>query len=264
MLNFNSIDTGDFYFNGHWLSEFGGVIAGQNGLSPFSLTPQLQTKTEKILGRDGELVYDATYSPRTFTIPVMFEDLNQIRDIAGWLNARKPTTFYFKGDTVQIDCLIDSALDVNAFCYQGTVELKFIAHRPFFYAIQDRKHVINKNATPSSSVDNVTNTWTQNVTAITNVTITNDGNMDSYPVYKIVGAGTISLTINGQTISITNVVDYVLVDTKYCNCYRDGATPVNFIGKMTGEFITLQAGDNKITASANVTSVEIQCRSQWI
>lgn len=264
MLNFNSIDSLDFYFNGRWLSDFGGIIAGQNGLSPFSLTPQLETKTEKILGRDGELVYSANYNPRTFTIPVMFNDLTQIRSIAGWLNARTPQPFYFKGDSVKIDCLIDSALDINAYNYQGTVELKFIAHNPFFYLIKDKKIVINKSGTASTSYDSVNNVYTQNVTNITNVNIINEGNLESYPLYKVVGSGNLTLTINGSNITITGVTDYVYIDTLYCNAFRDGAVPVNFIGKMDGEFETLQDGTNTITTSSNCTSVEIQCRSRWI
>lgn len=264
MLNYNSIDNSDFYFNGHWLSEFGGIIAGQNGLSPFSLTPQLDIKSEKVLGRDGELVYDATYNPRTFSIPVMFQDLTIIREIAGWLNSKTPSPFYFKGDTVQIDCLIDSALDITAYCYQGVVELKFIAHQPYFYSITDRKNIINKTDTASSTIDNATNTWTQNVTAITNITITNDGNIDSYPIYKLVGVGDLSLTVNGQTFTIKGVTDFVYVDTKFCTAKTDGAVPINFLGSMEGSFVTLLAGNNTITASTNMTSVEIQCRSSWV
>jgi predicted phage tail component-like protein len=264
MLNFNSIDSGDFYFNGRWLSDLGGVIAGQNGLSPFSLTPQLQTKTEKILGRDGELIYDATYSPRTFTIPVMFNDATWVREIAGWLNARKAIPFYFKNDTVQIDCLIDSALELNAFSYQGIVELKFIAHSPFYYSITDRKIIVNKSASASTNTNLTTNTVTQNVTAITNVTVVNEGNMESYPVYKLVGAGDLSLIVNGNQFTIKGVTDYVLVDVQYCTAKRDGAVPVNFIGNMDGKFEVFQAGNNTITASDNCTSIEIQCRSRWI
>lgn len=264
MLNFSSIDNGDFYFNGKWLSDFGGMIAGKSGLSSLSLTPQLDVKSEKVLGRDGELVYDSTYNPRTFTIPVMFNDLTRIREIAGWLNARKPTPFYIKGDTVQIDCMIDSALEINAYSYQGVVELKFIARNPFYYSITDRKHIINKSGSASVNNNTTTNVYTQNVLSINNITIINEGNMDSYPVYKLVGVGTLSLTVNLKTITVTDVVDYVLIDTKYCNCYRDGAVPVNFIGKMTGEFLTIQTGNNIITASPNCTSVEIQCNSKWI
>jgi predicted phage tail component-like protein len=263
MLNFNTIDNGDFYFNGKWLSELGGIIAGQNGLSSFSLTPQLEAKTEKILGRDGELVYSATYNPRTFTIPVMFSDMTRIREVAGWLCTKTPKPFYLKNDTVQIDCLIDSALDITAYSLQGIIELKFIAHNPFYYSITDRKHIINKTASASTSNNPVTNVYTQNVINITNVTIVNEGNIESYPVYKLVGVGTLSFTINSTVISVTNVVDYVLIDTKYCNCYRDGAVPVNFIGKMTGEFATLNASNNTISAT-NCTSVEVQCRSRWI
>jgi phage-related protein len=264
MLNFNSIDSLDFYFNGRWLSDLGGIIAGQNGLSPFSLIPQLDIKTEKVLGRDGELVYDATYNPRTFTIPVMFSDATRIREIASWLNTKKAMPFYLKNDTVQIDCLIDSALDLNVISYQGLVELKFIAHSPFYYSITDRSIIVNKTASASTSTNTSTNTVTQNVTAITNVTVVSEGNIESYPLYKIVGVGSVSLTVNGNQFTIDNVTDYVYVDAKYCTCYRDGAVPVNFIGKMSGDFVTLKAGNNIITASTNITSVQIQCRSRWI
>jgi predicted phage tail component-like protein len=301
----------DFYFNGHWLSEFGGMICGKSGFNNISILPQLEIKTEKVLGRHGEIVYDSTYQPRSFVVPVKFEDISIIRDIAGWLNATEPQDFYFKGDAIKIQCLIDSALDLEMYCYQGVVDLKFIAHNPLYTSIEDFKYVITKydrsyafvnpletfntvtitqydRYTPATIeiVDTNEQTVSQDLNSIvytdgivtktdgvmnieatdmSHIEIFNDGNMESYPLIKVVGFGDITVTIGDKSFTLQGLTDYAYIDMFYCTVYKDTSPEyTNLMDNLLDDFITLPCGNVVISVVGTCTALEIQCRSQWI
>lgn len=148
MFNIDSINSSDFYFNGHWLSEFNGKIGGKNGLSDFSILPSKEIKTEKILGVDGEYVTNSTYNPRSFIIPVFFEKIDDMRNIASWLNVKQPTDFYFNDGNLKIKAVFSDALDLSHGIYNnfvaGDMEIKFTAYDPYFKAINDIDYTITK------------------------------------------------------------------------------------------------------------------------
>ena len=145
MIDLTEIDITDFYFNNHWLSDFGGIVAGKSGFTSYSLLPSKEIKTEKIIGVDGELITNVRYNPRTFVVPVYFSDITRIRDIAGWLNVKKPMDFNCGKDMVKIKCMFDSAVDIQNYNLTGTTELKFIAHNPYFSLISESYEVFNKD-----------------------------------------------------------------------------------------------------------------------
>jgi predicted phage tail component-like protein len=245
MKNIIDITFNDFYFNGHWLSEFEGGIGGKQGLEPFSILPTKDIKSEKITGRHGEFVYSITYNPRTFTIPVYFENLDRIREIAGWLSTSQPVDFYYEGDTVKIKAMIDTAIDIESYILisqpAGLTELKFIAHNPVYTLI---------NETP--------NRYTTNLTSFT---LLNDANIESYPQIKIEGTGNISVGINGKSFSIAGLTDYMYVDGLYMTVYKN---TTNYLPNFVGTFPILKPGINTISVVGNCTALEILNRSNWI
>lgn len=264
MQNIDALDSRDFYFNGHWLSEFSGEIAGQSGNAPLSVLPQLDIKSERVLGRHGEFVSGATYSPRTFSVPVLFNDIKKIRDIASWLQVLTPQDFYFKNDTVKAKCMINSVLDLQNYSYQGTVELRFICHNPFYKAVNDITYSIEKATSASTStVGNVTTI--KKTTLSTATSITNSGNKESFPKISVYGSGSITVSVNTNsfTIVLDNTgTDYVDIDTEFLTVYKGTA---NRISSMTlVGFPTLVAGTNTLSASGTCTKIVVQCRSEWI
>ncbi len=323
MINIEDVDLLDFYYNGHWLSEFDGMIAGTNGIEDFTVRPSMEIKTEKIIGVDGELFQSAYYNPRTFSLPIMFEDLNKIRDISSWLDVKTPTDFYFKDDKLKIKVMLDSAIDVKPYVMQGTTDLKFIAHNPFFEAVDDIKYIIKSfdrtfsqinplelyntvsittydRYTPASYELTQINTSeeietlvsadfnlyvdgmvtknnseiTLQTTSFTNIEIFNDGNKESYPLITIYMVnstkGNVTLSINGEVMSVTDVKNYITIDTKYMTIIGDEEVDSitledqNRLKSFSGEFINLKTGKNTITATGNINKIEIQCRSRWI
>ena len=147
MRDIDKINFYDFYFNGHYLSEFGGIVASNDGGKIiYSLLPQREYVTNRTYGFDIEAVMDTRLSARPWEIPVYFENLEYsgIRRIANWLNVTEPKMFYFKGDSVYINAMIDSD-SVNVNTYTGTEGLfviKFIAHDPFYYDLYSNEKLI--------------------------------------------------------------------------------------------------------------------------
>jgi predicted phage tail component-like protein len=249
MKNLTDISFQNFYFNGHWLSEFEGEIGGKSGLSPFSILPSREIKTEKITGLDGEIVYSSSYNPRTFVVPVYFKNINRIREIAGWLSTSQPVDFYYEGDTVKIKAMFDSAVDAETYILEtllaGVTELKFICHDPVFTWI--------------------TETVKRYTTSLTSFTLFNDGNLESYPQIKIEGKGNISVGVNGKSFSITGLssttTDFMYIDGLYMTVYKN---TTNYLPNFTGIFPVLKAGNNTIAVTGTCTALEILNRSRWI
>ena len=71
---------------------------------------------------------------------------------------------------------------------------------------------------------------------------------------KIYGAGAIDLSINGNVIHLTNVVDYVTVDASLMDAYKDTLLKNN---DMIGDFPELIVGENTVSWTGTVTSIEI-------
>lgn len=261
MLNFNGITFDDFYFNGRWLSDLGGIIAGKDGLSLFSVLPAKEIKSEKIIGRDGEIVYGSSYQPRTFSIPILFSDVSRIREIASWLNVAQPTDFWLKGDGVKLKVLFDSAIDLQAYALQGVVELKFIAHDPYFVEL-----------TPTPSVL---------TTGLDNITVQNVGNVECYPLIKFTGTGDITVDINNSRYRFKSVDQYVYLDCYYYTVFKgDPNNPSGAINKLqnfvkvnelngvesyptTMPIFNIGANSIKLV-SGTCTEIQIINRNRWI
>lgn len=263
MLNMDGIVFDDFYFNGKWLSYYGGSIAGKNGLSPFSVLPDIELKTEKVIGIDGEIVYGKSYNPRTFTIPVVFNDIKRIREIAGWLNVSQPTDFYLKNDTVKLKVMFSSAIEFEHYAYQGVVELKFIAHDPYFTEITQTPIV-----------------YTSGLGNLNYITIS--GNVECYPLIKFTGNGDITFEVNGDRYRIKNVIDYVYMDCYYYTIYKGDPSNGTGITKLQ-DFYKVNISDGTETyptkmpvfttgtnsntiklISGTCTEIRVTNRNRWI
>ncbi|BDR74197.1 hypothetical protein K144316041_p20360 (plasmid) [Clostridium tetani] len=243
----------DFFFNGHWLSEFGGQVAGKNGVYILPFLCSQDTKTSKILGQDGELVTISTYNPRTFIVPVFFKDLKGIgiRNIVGWLSVKEPQWFSYSKDDVQIKCKLDSNVsDLEYGVYHnkisGITELKFIAHDPFYYDINPTR-IIKTNG-------------------FKNIKVYNNGNMECYPKIKIYGKGVININQNtNNNTTINNVVDNIVIDSFYCNVYqKKGEEKIRKDLDYEGDFVCFKTGENILNFNGNINKIEIEFVQRWI
>lgn len=91
----------DFHYNGHWLSEFGGIVTSHN--------------------------YGVIDSH--FSITVKFDNIKTIivKNIAGWLDKVEPTEFYWENDESNIKTyvMITDRVDVTV---KGTCIIPFTCY----------------------------------------------------------------------------------------------------------------------------------------
>ena len=92
-------------------------------------------------------------------------------------------------------------------------------------------------------------------------TVTNKGNVPAYPVIKITGSGDITFTCNGKTIALNDVDTSVTLDSGAKIALDDLGN--NFLANTVGTFPILQKGDNSISWTGSVTSVEITRNMRW-
>ena len=102
----------------------------------------------------------------------------------------------------------------------------------------------------------------QDVITITGAsTLINPRTAPSKPIIKVNGTGSIVLTIGTWNIYLYNVSGYVVIDSVLMDAYKDTVLKNN---DMTGDFPILQPGENPISWTGTVTSVEITPNWSWL
>lgn len=81
------------------------------------------------------------------------------------------------------------------------------------------------------------------------------------PLIRVTGYGTV--TLNSQTITITNAFAYVDIDSETQDCYHETDNANAQVTFQTNNFPTLRPGTNNLTYSGNITGVKITPR-WWI
>jgi phage-related protein len=80
----------------------------------------------------------------------------------------------------------------------------------------------------------------------------------SKPLIHIEGTGTVTVSINGTSITATDLVDYINIDCDRMDAYR--LANENRNDKISGSFPTIAPGSNGIGITGSVTKVTITPR----
>jgi len=91
-------------------------------------------------------------------------------------------------------------------------------------------------------------------------TIYGRGTHESDPVIKVYGDGTIYLTVNGVLITLTNVSEYVTIDSDIMDCFKDNILKNS---DMSGDFPKLTVDVNTISWIGSVSKIEITPNWRW-
>lgn len=87
------------------------------------------------------------------------------------------------------------------------------------------------------------------------------GNAPGDTLIKIYGTGNIQLTINGETMQINNVTDYVEIDSNLLQVRnQDGTSKDN---DTLGDFVLLEKGENIISYIGEVTKIIIEYTTKY-
>ncbi|ADI00477.1 distal tail protein Dit [Salisediminibacterium selenitireducens] len=93
-------------------------------------------------------------------------------------------------------------------------------------------------------------------------TIQNPGSVASAPIITIVGGGSVDLTVNGQSTSLIDVQDKIILNSDLQECYNEAIQNEN--EKMTGPFPILMPGANTISWSGSVSQIDITPNWRWL
>lgn len=184
-----------------------------------------------IPGRDGFLTEDfGTYSGTIKSCECTLLDIDLVDQVLAWLDGSGEVIFSNQPDRI----------------YQGSI----INQIPFSRIIEQwYKFIVIFDCQPFPLMEN-----NQDVTLTVAGNIYNSGAYKSKPVIKIYGTGAINLTINSKVINLTNVSEYVTIDSNLMDSYKDTLLRN---GDMVGEFPEFIVGENTISWTGTVTSVVI-------
>lgn len=254
--------------------DFGILIS-----KPFSIpVPERRVTYETIPGRHGTLTFDdGTYGDIALTIECAFVNDNyksQANDIKAWLMGPSDKLILSDEDDkyylAQVVNKFDITQSIRTF---GEFPVVFNC-KPFKYSVDDAFYVIfDEIVTRNSLALNplgsysyvnggiINNNISVRQNDINSVVINNKSTIDSLPLFKIYGSGSITLTLNSKDIILSNVSEYVVVDSVLMDSYKDIELKNN---DMIGEFPLLISGNNLITWSGTVSKIELQCNETFI
>ena len=86
-------------------------------------------------------------------------------------------------------------------------------------------------------------------------TLTNITKFDALPLITVYGTGAGTLTINDNTVSISDIDEYVVLDCELMDAYKGTANKNGTVTLL--EFPVLTPGENSISFTGGVTSVDI-------
>jgi len=173
------------------------------------------------------------YEPYERPMEFFVEDDNQINLINDWLHGYgKLRTFLDLGGYFKAHVISELGYDPIA-RIRNKMTVTFKINPPFFY--------LNSGEVP--------------ITLTTPGTVNNPGTHTSEPLIRIVGSGNITLTINGRTLTFTNIETFIDIDPEITPMYFKNNQNVG--EKVVGEDPYFDVGINEISWTGAVTEVNI-------
>ena len=238
----------DFYFNNKKLSDFGGIIMNEFG-SRESFFSNREAITTNVIGIDGEIFYGIKTGSRTWNKTIYFENLVNTSDIKNWFKTKSPVEFYYVGDDYKINCIVTGEAEIevynngnDSFC--GTLEITFTAFDPHYFKRNENTRYIDNFG------------WSNKIHS--------DGNSESYPRFKFLingGVQDISFAINHKICTITNVSNYLVLDSMTREVFDSSGRKLK---DFTGKYPVLLYGDNDFAIiKGHISRVEILKRERY-
>ena len=249
MLNIGSNRQGLIEYGGETSDDYGIVVSE----APVFDKPVRKTEVFNVPGRNGSILFqqnafeDVTRSYNVFVSTIIGEDSGgditsdlpaKVNAISAWLNSK---TGYqrledsFETDVFRLAYYSGGNEFTDRMLQAGEATLTFTCRPERFY----------KNAEAAVEVTN-------------GDTMSNPTKFASKPLVHIVGTGTVTVSIGGETITAKDLVDYINIDCDRMDAYR--LTSENRNDKISGTFPTIKPGSNVITITGSVTKVEITPR----
>ena len=95
--------------------------------------------------------------------------------------------------------------------------------------------------------------------------LSNPGMVKSFPIIKVNSSDSGSLTVNGNSVSFSDIDESVILNSGLQETYKDTGTElISKNSTKTGDYPILLPGDNTISFSGGITSLEITPNWRWL
>lgn len=226
----------------NWKGTSSAAITGLliSELPPITKPEMRVTRTE-IDGRPGDIIDELGYSAYQKTIKIALTHGYDVDAVVKYLTG-SGALILNNEPTRQYTARIVAGVDFDKLLRFKTATVKF--------EVQPYKKLVNEEAT------------TLNITNQHSLVVASAGLEPSLPAIRLEGTGVIWITVGGLSVFSVNINEgYVIIDSETQEAYITGALKNNF---MTGEFPTLQPGNNTIGWTGTLTKITVEPRSRWL
>lgn len=192
------------------------------------------------LRRDEETYEDITVSVEC---SLKLESYQRIDDIKAWLlgAGESDLVFSFQNDRKYIAQVVNS-VDFSLVMKMFTKFVILFNCQPFKYGVDNVPIIITSDTT-----------------------LMNPGTVSSLPIIKVNSLGAGSVTVNGNSVFLSNIVDTAILNSEIQETYKDTGTElINKNATKTGGFPVLTPGINTISFAGGITSIEITPNWRWL
>lgn len=230
---------------------FGGKDSFQNfGIfvekRPHIPSPERRVTYIDVPGMDSRLRHDeGTYGDITLSVECSFlgDPVSKISAIKGWLLGAGEADLTFS----HIPGRKYLAQVVNSIDFE--IVLRITSHfiimfncQPFQYAADNTPILVSES-----------------------MMLTNHGTAKALPLIKVTGSGAGILTVSGISVSFSNIDGAVTIDSTIQETYKDTGTElISKNSTKTGNYPVLLPGENTISFSGGITSLEITPNWRWL
>lgn len=222
-----------------------GVSNKELGLSlvsrPDIPTPEQVVEYINVGGRHGSLTKKGAYKdiviPMEFSFMGVHATVKHIRrEVNRWILDKE--TLIFSDDTDFYYNLknVTAQSTVNDIDIYGRVAIDFVCS-PFQYQI------------------------TEPIILTSPGVIVNPATIEAEPLLTVFGTGNVEININNQSFKLTNLSDYITIDSDLKEAHRDGDPRNN---NMFGKFPLFKTGENNISFTGNLVKIEIEPRWRYL
>lgn len=211
--------------------------------------PRVRTKVETVDGRDGDLVTVLGYAAYNKEIEIGLSYEYNIDDVTTFFNSSGKVVFSNEPDKYYLYSIYDQ-IDFEKLVRFKTASVTFHV-QPFKYSELETERVFNEILRGGKEIS-----------------IRNNGNVISRPTISILGAGDISLFINGEKIldlDLPSTGEKIIIDSEAMNAYNEDRSRL-LNRQVIGNYdkIKLDTGANKISYTGTVSKLWIDKYTRWV
>lgn len=232
-----------FNWNGEYSTDYGIHVLQQ----PIITRPKERSEFVEIPGRSGSLTTlegEHIYSDMDLQCTCVIDNSANLEAISGWLKGSGQVVFATFPDTYY------KARVNNQIQFQKVLRnhphLTFAVPfrcSPFRYSCNEE---LLKNLKSGDKVLNL-------------------GNVPSYPLLEISGAGDISITIGSNTMALTDITDSIIIDNEAKIAYKESSgSRIIQTSHISGEWLSFPEGISKVTYSGRIQKLHITPRWRWL